>query len=193
MLPQNVASSTDVVSPFLSPDNQVVEGGVNDIELGGFAIGDASRGMQFQPWYSTVDDLGRVRLHPVNAPPTIVHTQTGITEVSFSFDQNMRPVVAMVVNGLVRLRWYDTIATGYVITDFPGTRSPKVALDDKRQATVSVLSDVIFAYIKDGDLCYRQQRDRYTIEYTLRGGIRSAQRLVNIGMNESLRMQFEVQ
>lgn len=191
MLPLNTASSVDVAGDLTFPDDQVVLP-LLDYELGGVAIGDPSRGLDYQPWRSHVDSLGRVRLQPMNAAPTIVHTEPGITELSFAFDQNMRPTLAYVVAGLVRLRWYDSIAGSYVITDYPTARSPRASLDEKRPMLFGAISDVIFAYIKGTDLCYRQQRDRYLTEYVLRGGVMSNQRIVSIGMNSVQRLQIEV-
>lgn len=191
MLPLNTASSVDVAGDLTFPDDQVVSP-LQDYELGGVAIGDPSRGLTFQPWRSHVDSLGRVRLQPMNAAPTIVHTEPGITELSFAFDQNMRPALGYVVAGLVRLRWYDSTVSNYVITDFPGLRSPRLSLDEKRPMLFGAISDVIFAYIRDSDLCYRQQRDRYLTEYVLRGGVMSNQRIVSMGMNNSQRLQIEV-
>ena len=47
-------------------------------------------------------------------------------------------------------------------------------------------------YREAHDLCYRQQRDRYQTEYTLRADIESTG-LRKIGMNSQLRLQFELE
>lgn len=74
-----------------------------------------------------------------------------------------------------------------------GIRSPVLSLDDKRKSQ-SGTSDVIFGYIRNSDhmLCYRQQRERFTVEHELTQ-LDARSRLRNLGMTTKLRMQFEVQ
>lgn len=192
MLPGNVASSLDVPGAFLPPDT-LASSKVIDFERGGVAIGDASLGLDYQDWRGEViEATGQVRIYPVGSPPSVYYTESGITEFSFCFDQSMRPVLAYVASGLTKLRWFDSVAGAFTVTTFPNTRSPRLALDDKRPMQIAD-SDVIFGYIRsDGALCYRQQRDRYEIERVLRVGIDASQRLINMGMSNVLRLQFEI-
>jgi hypothetical protein len=53
-------------------------------------------------------------------------------------------------------------------------------------------TDIILAYIRDNTLYYRQQRDRYGIERTLRTGLFDSVKLRNIGMARNYRLYFEL-
>lgn len=99
-----------------------------------------------------------------NVSPAIIIVGTNITEVSTTFDSNMNLVIAYVEEGIPKLYWFDTQLPGQTTTDYPGIATPRVSLDDKRPMQ-SAIRDVIFTYIRDGQVYYRQQRDRYTIEY----------------------------
>jgi len=117
----------------------------------------------------------------------------------------MRPAIAYVEDGTPKLNWYDTTIPGQTTTSYPGIVTPRVSLDDKRMLQ-SQISDVIFAYIRSeggqNRIFYRQQRDRYTIEYDPTEDLDPATRaeyramvdespgLIKIGMNRQLRMQF---
>lgn len=187
-LPDNVLSSEIISGPFLGGRASPVLAGV-DYETGGKGFSDPSEGLEYQVWRTRIsDDKTEVLVDAEEVAESVLYTGANISEVSLTFDQNMRPVLAFVENGLPRLRWYDTQAASQVVTDFPGIVTPRVSLDDKR-AFASASSDVIFAYLSGGDLCYRQQRDRYEVEYNL-GSAGGAPGLVKIGMNRVFRFQF---
>jgi len=110
-----------------------------------------------------------------------------ITEVSLSFDQLMRPTIVFVEQGIPKMKWFDSTEGGEVVTEYPASyKNPRVTLDDPIASSAD--SDILFFYLKNGDLCYRQQRDRYTIEYTYATevGIRY---LHKVGMTASRRLQ----
>ena len=94
-------------------------------------------------------------------------------------------------NGRIYLRWYDSQAAQYVTTDFGLGKNPRLTLDDKRQTQIGN-SDVIFAYIRDGSVYYRMQRDRFQTEYQIASGLASSLVLRNIGMATNWRLQFEL-
>lgn len=192
MLPGNVASSIAIVGDMLSPDD-IGSSFLVDYERGGTAIGNAANGFDVQDWQCKLNDVtGEVYINPVGAADSLYITLSGASELAFTFDQTMRPVLAYMVGTTGKLRWYDTVAGAFVVTDFAGIRSPRLTLDDKRPSQLAN-SDVIFAYIKpNGDLCYRQQRDRYEIERVLHTGVSPANRLVAVGMAKNLRLQFEI-
>ncbi|WP_444922937.1 hypothetical protein ACJJH9_12200 [Microbulbifer sp. DLAB2-AF] len=87
-----------------------------------------------------------------------------------------------------KLYWYDSSQGAQITTDWPGIVTPKVSLDDAR-STQSAVSDVIFAYLKNGNLYHRLQRDRYGNEYLLASDVNSPG-LIKIGMNWQFRFQF---
>ena len=72
-----------------------------------------------------------------------------------------------------------------------GDQYLRCCLDDKRQsATAQGNNDIILAYVRAGKLYYRQQRDRYEVEYLLAEEI-PAKVLTRIGMSKNYRLQFE--
>lgn len=192
MLPGNAPSSISVPGRILAPDN-IGSSLLVDYERGGVAIGDASLGLDLQGWQCKYNpSTGAVLINPVGAADALYVTIPGASEMAFAFDQSMRPVLAYMVEAVGKLRWFDTVAGAFVVTDFPGIRSPRLSLDDKRPAQLAN-SDVIFAYIKaNGDLCYRQQRDRYLIERVLHTGVDPSNRLIAVGMANNYRLHFEI-
>lgn len=188
MLPgDGLLSSTPVPSVFTGGRALPVRNEV-DYELGGTALNDPSGGLQVQMWRARIIDKADIVLDAENVAASTIITGTNITEVSFTFDRNMNLAVAYVEDGTPKLYWYDTIALAMTTTNFPGIITPRLSHDDKRNLQ-SAISDVIFAYLKDGDLCYRQQRDRYQTEYVLAQNVDSPG-LIKIGMSRQLRMQF---
>lgn len=200
MLPDNVLSSAPVVAPFQGARGLPVSALV-DYEDGGIALNDTSRGLLYQRWRGRVigDD---VVLDAPEAPETVIYSEPGITQISFTFDQNMRPVLAFVRDGLPFLRWYDPTVPGVVVTPLgAGIATPRVTLDDKRP-TQTGISDVVLAYKRLGKLFVRYQRDRFQIEYDPLEGMPELARiateaqigrlggLIKIGMNRQWRLQF---
>lgn len=192
MLPGNVASSVSMPGELLAPDN-IGSSLFVDYERGGVAIADASLGLDYQDWQCKYNDAtGNVFINPVGSPDVLFINIAGASEMSFAFDQSMRPVLAYMIGTLGKLRWYDSLAGAFVVSDFPDIRSPRLTLDDKREMQ-RANSDVIFAYIKaNGDLCYRQQRDRYETERVLHTGVDPSNRLVAVGMGNNFRLHFEI-
>lgn len=190
MLPQNQASALAVASALLPPDN-TVSSPIEDFELGGVAVQDTTQGLQSYVWRCWLDDIN-VRLQRTGAAATTLFSASNVTALSLAFDQNMRPAVAYMLNdGVLRLRWYDTVIEAYVTSTFGTGRNPRLTLDDKR-IEQAANSDIIFAYIRDTNLCYRQQRDRYTVERVLKNDVPDTTKLKNIGMGTNLRLHFEL-
>lgn len=193
MLPDNVASSLPLVhvaSLYLDPDSQVVKPSI-DFEKGGADLLDVTQGLLAKDWRCWVEQNRFVMLQSEDGEPLLLFEESGVTEVGLAFDQNMRWSVAYLRHGVLTLRWYDAAVSAHVVSSFGPGICPRLALDDKRDGTLST-SDVIFAYIKGNDLCYRQQRDRYLIEHVLKAGLYPGTRLRSIGMNKNLRLQFEL-
>lgn len=190
MLPGNVASSFPVAGLFQAPDDQRTSPLI-DQELGGIALNNPTQGLRVQTWTLSYQNNVDLVLRPQFGPPTVVFSASEVSEVALAFDQNMRPIVAYRQYGDLYLRWWDSLASAFTVTDFGEGLSPRLALDDKRDSQRSN-SDVIFGYIRDGSLCYRQQRDRYATERVLRSGLDAATRIKSIGMTKNWRLQFEL-
>lgn len=212
MIPEDTLSTEVVSDVFLGGRSLPVKDEL-DYETGGFDIQDSSKGLLCNIWRARilnnkteiVLDARAANITGQNVAPFVAATGVNITEVSISFDQNMRPTISYVEDGTPKLNWYDSTIPGQTTTDYPGIITPRLSLDDKR-VLQSQISDIIFAYVREESgqnrLFYRQQRDRYTIEYDptedLDPSIRDEYRemvdaspgLIKIGMNRQLRMQF---
>jgi hypothetical protein len=172
------------------PDDLLV-----DWEMGGVGLSDPSQGLEVKLWTARIskhdDGSGDCDII-VSAPgvaDTILISGNAITEVSLAFDQNMKPAIAYVEAGVSKLWWYDATIQATSILTIDGT-TPRITLDDHRIDQVSV-SDIILAYISAGNLCYRQQRDRFQTERVLKTVGAGAQ-LVSVTMNNVWRLQFHV-
>jgi hypothetical protein len=187
VIPLQRLSSTPVPAEFLEPDDIETPSSLVDYELGGVALNDPSQGLKVRNWRLRL--VGNdVRINADGVPEETLFTRSGITELSLTFDQNMRPYVAFVQNGQAILRWYDTLAQQQIFLDLdPATVTPRVCLDDKRPLQVGG-SDVILAYVRDDNLYFRAQRDRFEIEYLLQTAVGG--KLIRVGMNQKLRLQF---
>ena len=189
-LPDNPLTLTEPL-PYIEPDNLPFKRLVS-YERGGIALNDPSQGLDVQNW-RLESDGSMVRLFSEMGSPIDLFADSGIRQLSLSFDQNMRKVVAVEYNsGGVDLIWYDAQAALETTSFFPDIRTPVLSLDDKRKSQ-SGTSDVIFGYVRNSDnmLCYRQQRERFTVEHEL-VQLAPRSRLRNLGMTEQMRMQFEV-
>ena len=155
---------------------------------GGVALSDPSEDLNKYVWQAWTDGTSiMVKRDDLEDVHTIV-TDFDITEIDLTFDQNMRPCLAYVAGGISKLYWYDTQKGEAVTEVFPLIRCPRVSLDDKRRFNVGN-SDIIFAYQKGNNLCYRLQRERYKIEYILKTN--TAKRLLwRIGMGQHNRFLF---
>lgn len=193
MMPENVLSSRPVPARFSGARSGATSKTI-DYEDGGIAIQNPSEGMLYQRWRARLFNAGRadsyVMLDAREVPEIVWLTVANMTEISFSFDASMQPVVAYVADGRAYLNWYDSQASAYVTTQLAvDVITPRVSLDDKRflGSNGYQISDVILAYVRGASLYYRQQRDRYSVERLLAVDVKP---LIRIGMSRQLRMQF---
>lgn len=189
-MPLNILSPDPVAGIFLPPDDRIRTSLLVDYELGGIAIGDPSQGLDVQVWEARVsDNTIQTRPEGVGSWSDIV-SGASITEITLAFDQNMRPSVTFVDNGVASFYWYDADVTNYVTSTFPGATSPVCCMDDKREMEVGI-NDVLLFYLKDGRVMHRRQRDRYLIEYDLAPIPDGAGRIRRWGMHNELRIMLE--
>ena len=189
MIPTASVQLRPWVTSMLPPDTLKVSSLI-DREMGGVAIGDASQGLN--GWLWTIEVMGSdVILTREGEPSIVLLVQAGITDIALAFDQNMRPALAWQDDQEhIWLRVYDSVTQVFVTTDFGIGRSPRLTLDDKREVALST-SDIIFAYISNTKLCYRQQREAYLIEHIIATVPSGLQRLDRIGMG-GLHLIFEL-
>lgn len=179
----------DIPSSFIYPRN-IFTNIRTSLHIGGVALGDLSLGRDYQVWTLEVSsDSGSLLLSSPTYPPTLVVSGTYITECSLAFDQNLNPLYAWVDSGICKYRWFDIRINNYVVTELIGI-SPNIVLDDVRDVT-SGISDVILSYIRDGNLCYRMQRDFYDVQYIV-GPCYENGRILRCGMQEDMRFSWEL-
>lgn len=157
--------------------------------LGGVALNDTSKPLNFQVWQvqynATTGDL--TLTSSATGHSSVVFTRPDITELSLTFDQNMRLFIAFVQAGQAKFYWYDPIANAMTFdeTTLGSAINPRCTLDDKRGTQIPV-SDIILAYVRAGSIYYRSQQDRYTVEYFWQAGVNA---LLFVGMAAG-RLQF---
>ena len=185
-LPEDKLSTTPVVDEFLGAASLPISPLVSFTD-GGVALDDPSLGLMYQVWSAKIED-DKIILYASNRPETVLYEGLNLTAVSLAFDRNMRANYIYTEGGVTYLRWYDTSVNAMVTTTLGADYiTPHIDMDDKRPEA-SDISDIILAYVRDGALCYRQQRDRYRIERVLDVewvGIKK------IGMSINYRFQFE--
>jgi hypothetical protein len=188
MIPEERLSTIPKGAAFMGARASTDIGPLLDREDGGVDLQDPSQGLLAKQWLGVCDGSDIVISASGVSPITVV-TDSDITEFAFTFDQNMNVTVSYRAGGITKLNWFDIIANDQVTTTWGADYlSPRVALDDKHPLA-SDTSDVIFAYVRDGALYYRHQRDRYQAEKLLLADM-EGRLLRKIGMNTQNRFQF---
>lgn len=191
-LPENRVSDDPIITSFLSPDNK----GFNPLvafERGGVDIQDPSEGLSGYEWRARfVSGTIKLEQDPLRYYDFITDLPNDVLSIDFTFDQNMNPVVTWELEESSFIYWFDPVVQDYVTSEFFGIRNPRLTLDDKRTEFVDT-SDVIFAYLRDDVLAYRQQRDRFLIERGLSSGIPENLVLEKIGMQTNHRLLFQIE
>lgn len=191
-LPDNQPSQVATIADFLPPDDEPYAQLVS-YEDGGIDVSDPSKGLMGYKWRIRVNDDNIILERDSTKSYVLFEGIGDIKSIDLAFDQNMNPAVAYdKSNGNSYLYWFDASIGDYTTSVFFNCRSPRLSLDDKRIESLQT-SDIIFGYIKsNGDLVYRQQRDRYTIERILQMGIPDHLYLMRIGMTKNNRLRFQV-
>ena len=134
-------------------------------DRGGVAISDPSEGIDSYIWESWSDG-DTIYIRREGGATLEVISEPLITEIDLTFDQNMRPCIVYVSDGVSKMFWYDASVEKQTTTIYPDIRNPRVSLDDKRTVNTSE-SGIIFSYVRGNSLYYRLQRDRYSIEHLI--------------------------
>lgn len=188
MLPDGVLSTTALPASFLSPrDAPIVP--LIDYELGGVGVSDPSQGLMIKSWRMQWI-AGDFVLDAPGVAPAVVLSKPNVKNFSFTFDQNMKVFITWTDDLGCWYWWYDATLPGYSTVQLAAdAQTPKCSLDDKRIHQLSV-SDIILAYMRSGSLYYRQQRDRFGVEYLLKSDVGGYLR--RVGMNRVWRFQFDI-
>jgi hypothetical protein len=186
MIPSNAFTPTGVYSNFQQPYDRAYTP-YHQVVLGGTAIGDGAAGRQVKNW--TVDyTSGNILVGPEGGATALTLPAPGAISVSLAFDNNMGVVLAWMTTSGASLYYYNTITSAYTTRTFTGITSCRVCVDDARDFN-SAGSDVIFGYTDGTHLRYRQQRDRYDVEYTV---MATPKKLKRMAPSIANRLQFEL-
>lgn len=195
MLPPGSPSTTVVRGTYLAPDD-VDRALLQDYELGGVDLNDSSLGLQYQLWRIEWQEATKdVVIAPSNGsvPPVVLFNAPQLTEVSFTFDQLMRPQVAYVEAGVAKMRWFEPVQAAIVVDAYFGISSPFMCLDERRPLLLGT-GDTLFAYIRNMRVYYRQQRERFEVEHALMSTDLPPGRskIMNLGITNKGRLQATV-
>lgn len=187
-LPEPLVKLNDFVD-FLPPRNREFSK-TESWDSGGVGLSDPSEGLFSYDWKIYTDGHS-ITVKRDGLTPEVVYVGEDISELDFTFDQNMKICFCFVESGIPTLRWYDTSTDSHTNSVFEGVRNPRVSLDDKRGFNI-VNSDIIFAYLKGEELCFRMQQERYSVERVL-ATVPKDSELLKIGMSKDNRFRFSLQ
>ena len=187
MIPANSFTAVAQPSEFEAPYN-ILFRRYKHVCPGGIALGDASKGRDYQNWeVQFKPETSMLEVKPVGAAsPQLTLPAPDLIYVSLAFDNNMAPVLAWLVPSGANLYYFDSVSSSYTTRFFSGFTSCRVCTDDVRDFNAPA-SDVIFGYTRNGNLYWRQQRDRYDIERLVGP---TSNLLITLGQNTSKRLQF---
>ena len=164
MIPLNTFTPDPELGDFLPPnDNDYYP--LFQVVRGGTEIGNNSAGRDIQDW-QVYYQQGIIHIKPSSGDVVFTLSVNNVLSVSLAFDTAMRIVLTWTTPLGAKLYFYDTLTLDYIIVDYDEVTSSRVTVD-KIDTWYNSSSDVLFLYIKNNNLYYRQQRDRYEIEYLI--------------------------
>lgn len=186
MIPSNAFTATAQVDAFVPPVDDIYNP-TTVRASGGIAIGDGSRGREVQFW--TADYVaGAIVVTPALGGTGFTLTVAGVLTLSLAFDNAMRVVLGYMKDDGAYLYYYNSLTPAFETLYYATATSCRVCVDDTAEFYNSA-SDVIFAYVAGGNLCWRQQRDRYAVERVIGP---ATGKLVRVGLNRGNRLQFQL-
>lgn len=187
MIPGNRITPAPIVGSFSFPLDEDYDP-LHHRVWGGVALGDSAQGRLFKLWEVSLVS-GTISLGPVGEPVAMTVLAPGATSVCLAFDTAMRVTLCWTTATGVYLYYHDPLSQEYTSIFYNGLSSCRVCVDDPR-SFYETESDVIFAYTRNGNLYWRQQRDRYEEERIIgpTPGI-----IVKVGLSSLGRLQFEIQ
>lgn len=163
--------------------------GVSSKARGGDALNDGSTGINTKEWSGRIS-AGSILLSAPGVTETAYTTTPGAVSATFAFDRNMTPSVAWnTASDGAYFQWYDSSVSDFVVSHFATATRAMVIHDDVRDIA-SARSDVLLVYQRAGGLYYRQQRDRYATEYTIKASASGS--LISCGMGNKYRLLFKL-
>lgn len=152
--------SSDKIN-FAEPRNRLTKA-TEEYSLGGIELEDTSKGLQSNIWVSYLGSDNNIFIKRIDREESIVVFEfPNIDWLSFTFDQNMRPVHSFMSKGKSYIRFYS--GTQFEIKELIGARFPNIILDLYEKEDIPK-SDIVLAYVRDGKLIYTLQRTKFTDE-----------------------------
>lgn len=135
---------------------------------GGPVLADASKGLTGYVWKAYVDESNRVIVKREDQDELhVITTKERITQLDLTVDQNMRPFITYVVDGDPYYFHFSADDSTYNEVKLnTSIKFPRCELDIRDTDEIQN-SDIILGYTRDGNLCYRLQRERFSIEYII--------------------------
>lgn len=187
MIPGNIFTPIPVVSNFQPPYDLPYQPLTQHV-LGGLAIGNPSLGRQYKIWTINYNGVS-ITVKPIDGVIAFTLIAANVESVSLAFDNNMGLVIAWkLTTGGANLYYFDTVTSQYITRFFASITSCRVCVDDARDFYTSQ-SDVIFSYTLGTNLYWRQQRDRYDIQYLISP---TTKMLRKVAPNMGNRLQFQL-
>jgi hypothetical protein len=190
MIPENIITIAD--GEEFSPPRDDPYLPIISRHIGGEFLSISTSDLQTHSWAAEYID-GEIIIYRDDSPnnKVAVIIANDVTSISLAFDSSMRPTIAYIQDGIGKLYYYNTATQAVETLEFTGVTSAQVVNDDPRPE-LTEFNDIIFAYTKNNNLYYRQQRDRYTIEYLAASDIGENNILKRLGPTSGLRLQFEI-
>jgi hypothetical protein len=186
MIPNNSFTAVPVTTPYAFPMS-IPYSALSQTIWGGTALSNSANGRMVQLWSIWYDGTN-INVSPSGGAIAFSIAESGVSQLSLAFDENMNVAICWLSAGNANLYYYDTVSAGYITLTIPATSC--VACIDDPASFYSGQSDVIFSYTRAGNLYYRQQRDRYTIERLI--GPCTTKLLRRVGLSTGNRLQFEL-
>lgn len=189
MLPNDITVLMEAPLEFAEP--QVRNTAFSPLKYyarGGRAIGDTSQGLNTTDWTFELTDT---QLSANGVALFDIPTKDALYRISGAFDRNMQPQLTWLdtVTRQGTFRWWDTLTASYTLLHLAGVTDMVCFHDDVRDEA-GASSDVILTYVRAGRVYYRQQRNRYMIEYEV-AGLRRIRAINRVGMTKANRVMWE--
>lgn len=162
---------------------------VKSITIGPVSLNDASEKLNNKFWAAYYDgNTNDISLDDLSGGvTTILNEPLGVKVIRLAFDQNANDTYAWITEtDVLKLRWFDTNLSSDVVVTIGTAQDVTLTMDMKNQPS-SPRSDILMFYLRSGAIYYRQQRDKYLIEYATPAT--NVARLLDSGIRKDYRFQ----
>ena len=189
-VPQNTwLPGTTVYAPFLPPIDDPIYDPLSMRATGGTDLGDGANGREVQFWGCSYDGAN-INVVPEVSGSSFALPVADVLSCCLAFDTNMAVAICYTKADGGYLYFFNSLTSSFQTMFIAGVTSCRVAVD-KTTEFFNAQSDVIFAYVDDvGMIRWRQQRDRYAIEYTV-GAASAGKVMTRLGPTTDNRLQIQ--